>query len=255
MSTRALYVWRRNFEVYLTRWWVKVIPPILEPVLYVLAFGFGLGALVGKVSYQGNTLDYLIFMCPGILAVTIMFWAFFETTYSSYIRMEFQKTFDGVLATPLLAGDVIAGEWLWGATKSFLACSIMLLMLGAMNVVTWPTSLWVLPLSFLGGLLFSSMGLITTALSPDIESFNLPIFLGVMPMFMFSGTFFPIDVLPAWALPIAKALPLTQVSYLVRGACLGQMPESWELYLFALVGWNAVGAYFAFRLMKRRMVK
>jgi lipooligosaccharide transport system permease protein len=251
----ALRVWQRDAAVFRKGWLVNAIPPMAEPVLYVVAFGFGLGSLVGTVVYLGEPIRYLDFMAPGIVAVTIMFWSYFETTYASFVRMEYQKTFASMLATPLLVTDVIGGEWLWGATKSVFASVIMLVMLALLGLLHWPTWLWIVPLAALGGLLFSALGLITTAVSPSIELFNLPIFLLIFPMFLFSGTFFPIDILPAWALWVAYAMPLTHVSFLARGAALGQFPPFWGWSLVYLVVTAAAVSALAFRLMRRRMVK
>src|SRR5690606_12771119 len=121
VSYRAWQVWMRDLEVYRTTWKTNFLPPLLEPVLYVLAFGVGMGRLVGDIEYQGAVLSYLQFMFPGVIAVAVMFWAFFETTYASFIRMYYQKTFEAIVATPLQAEDLIAGEWLWGASKSVIA--------------------------------------------------------------------------------------------------------------------------------------
>jgi lipooligosaccharide transport system permease protein len=169
--------------------------------------------------------------------------------------MYYQRTFDAITATPLQVEDVIAGEWLWGATKSLIAATIMMAITGAFGILSWPSSLLVLPVAVLGGLLFAALGLITTALSPQIETFNFPIFVLVMPMFLFSGTFFPIDILPAWAMAFAWALPLTHVSYLVRGACLDAMPTFWvwNVAYLVLIGFVSTGA--AVALMRRRLVK
>lgn len=221
LSWRALRVWQRDADVYFTVWKTEFLPPLLEPILYVFAFGLGLGQLVHEVHYQGRTLHYLEFVAPGILAVAIMFWAFFETTFSSYVRMYYQKTFDAILATPLLVEDVILGELLWGATKSVIAATIMLLVLTALRLVAWPTGLWVLPIAAVGGLLFAGLGLIMTSAVKTISQFNVPVFVLIMPMFTFGGTFFPIDVLPPWALAIAWCLPLTHLSLLARAAVLG----------------------------------
>ena len=132
ISWRTLHVWRRNGEVLLTTWYTNFIPPLLEPVFYVLAFGFGIGGLVGDFKFQGQEMSYLQFVAPGVVAVAVMFWSFFETTYSSFVRMYYQRTFDAMIATPLLVEDVIAGELLWGATKAFGAGTLMLCMLSAL---------------------------------------------------------------------------------------------------------------------------
>jgi lipooligosaccharide transport system permease protein len=254
-SRRAWRVWLRNSDVYRATWHLNFLPPLMEPVLYILAFGIGMGSLIGVVTYRGRELPYLHFMVPGIVSVAIMFWAYFENTYSSFVRMYYQRTFDAILATPLLVEDVICGEWLWGATKSLLAASLMLGAIAFFGIFEWPAALLVIPIAIVGGLLFASLGLITTALSPSIETFNLPIFLLVFPMFLFSGTFFPIDILPEWAMAVALALPLTHVSFLVRGACLGIAPPHLLASIAYLALLTPVLAWTAFVLMRRRLVK
>ncbi len=255
ISWRSIKVWQRDAEVLWATWFLNLLPPLLEPILYVLAFGFGIGSLIHEVHYLGKEFSYLSFMAPGVVSVAIMFWAFFETTYSSFVRMYYQKTFDAILATPLLVEDVIAGEWLWGASKAVMASGIMLVMLSLFGLVNWPEGLWVVAISIVGGLLFSAIGLITTALCPRIEMFNLPIFLVIFPMFLFSGTFFPINVLPTLAEKVAYLLPLTHISFLVRGACLSTWPSFWILNVSYLVVTTLIASWLALVLMKRRLVK
>lgn len=254
ISPRALRVWQRDIEVYRTNWRTEFLPPLLEPILYVFAFGYGLGALVSHVPYLGSQITYLHFMAPGIVAVAIMFWAFFETTYSSFVRMYYQRTFDAILATPLLVEDVIVGEMLWGATKAVIAATIMLGVLTALHLVAWPTGLWVIPVAVIGGLLFAGLGLVITAITTNISQFNLPIFLLITPMFVFSGTFFPVDVLPLWVRVVAWTLPLTHVSALVRAAALGATDPlaAWHVAYLAVMALALPVAGLV--LMKRRLI-
>jgi lipooligosaccharide transport system permease protein len=255
VSPRALRVWQRDADVFRTTIWVNFLPPMLEPVLYILAFGLGLGSLVKTVPYLGGQISYLTFMVPGVVSVTVMFASYFETTYSSFVRMYYQRTFDAIVATPLLVEDVIAGEWLWGATRAVMASSIMLIMISFFRLVHWPGGLLIVPVALLGGLLFAALGLITTALVPQIDQFNLPMFILVFPMFLFSGTFFPIDILPAWAARVAWVLPLTHVSSLIRGACLGRHPPHLAASLVYLILVTLGAASVALLLMRRRLVK
>ena len=255
ISFRALHVWRRNAEVLLTTWYTNLLPPLMEPVLYVLAFGFGIGSMVKEFSFQGQNISYLKFVAPGVVAVAVMFWSFFETTYSTFVRMYYQRTFDAMIATPLLVEDVIAGELLWGATKSFGAGTIMLCMLTLFELSVWPSAFWVLPVAAIGGLLFSSVGIIVTALSPKIEAFNLPVFLLIFPMFLFSGTFFPLEQLPHWAYQLAQLLPLTHVCALIRGAFLGLAPQDLSVHVLYLLFVTTALCWLSVKLMHRRLVK
>ena len=255
ISFRAFRVWQRDVDVYLTNWKTEFLPPLSEPILYVFAFGFGLGSLIHDVHYQGKVITYLRFMAPGIVAVAIMFWSYFETTYSSFVRMYYQRTFDAILATPLLVEDVILGELLWATSKAVIASTIMLAVLSILGLVAWPSGLWVIPLSAVGGLLFAALGLVVTSVTKNISSFNLPMFLLVMPMFMFSGTFFPVEILPQWALWIAWAVPLTHVSYLVRAAVLG-WPHPGLVWSALYLGAFALSlSALALKLMKRRLIQ
>ncbi len=254
VSWRAVRVWRRNVDVFLVTLPIEGLPAIIEPVLYLLAFGLGLGTLIGTVHYQGQAVAYLRFLAPGTVAVAILFWSYFEMTYSSYIRMYYQKTFDAILATPLLVEDVIFGEMLFAATKSVLAATVMLAVISCFGVVTYPSGLLVIPIAALGGFFFAGVGLVFTSMVRNISHFNVPMSLFVLPMFTFGGTFFPIDVLPAWAAPIAWCLPLTHVSLLVRAATLGiANPHAVWSVVYLAAGAALFGAL-ALARMKRRLV-
>lgn len=226
ISRRFFRVWQRNFMVYRRIWKINFLPPLLEPFFYLLAFGVGLSGLVGKVSYLGRELSYTAFITPALLAINMMQNAFFENTYASFVRMYYQKTFDAMMATPLSLQEIILAEIIWGATKSFLATGVMLLVVSLFGLVHYPHGLLILPLSFLGGIAFGSMGMLFTGIVPSIDLFNLPVFLFITPMFLFSGTFFPLESLPSWAQQLAMALPLTHLVEATRRLCIGELPAS-----------------------------
>ena len=254
VSRHAWRVWQRDAEVYRTTWLINFLPPLLEPIFYVLAFGLGMGQLIGTVMYQGEEIRYLHFMVPGVISVAIMFWPFIDNTYGSFVRMHYQGTFNAIMATPLLVEDVIIGEWLWGTTKAVVASSLMLVMMGLFGLITWPSGLLVIPIAIIGGCLFAALGLITTAISPNIDAFNLPIFIIMFPMFLFSGTFFPVDILPPWAFGAAMVLPLTHISSLIRGVCLGTVPDFWIWSIVYLLSFTTIATSLAIVLMRRRLV-
>ena len=255
ISRRFIRIWQRNLTVYRKSWKISFIPPLLEPLFYLLAFGIGLSGLVGNVRYQGSEISYVGFIAPGLIAISVMYNAFFETTYSSYVRMYYQKTFDAMMATPLSLQEIIAGEIVWGATRSLIASAIMLVVISFFGLLSYPGSLIILPLAFLGGIAFGSIGMVFTGMVANIEMFNLPVFLFITPMFLFSGTFFPTENLPLWAQHFASVLPLTHLVILTRALSLGKLHLSllWQvsyLLLFSVI-------FFPLALLKmhKRLIK
>jgi lipooligosaccharide transport system permease protein len=180
---------------------------------------------------------------------------FFECTYASYVRMYYQKTYDAIIATPLSIDEVIVGEILWGATRALVNTAIMLPVLLLFGVVDLPWALFVIPFAFVAGLLFASIGMCATALTPGIDTLNLPTFLFITPMFLFSGTFFPLSLLPAPVQYLAIGLlPLTHVVTVIRSLTLSTPAP---LLPFSLL-WLCVATLLVFllsvNLMKRRLV-
>jgi lipooligosaccharide transport system permease protein len=255
ISPRAALVWRRDAEVYMTTWLVNVLPPLLEPLFYLLAFGFGFGVLVGGMSYKNQEVSYLQYLAPGIISIAVMFQSFFECTYGSFVRMYYQKTFDAIICTPLTLEDVVAGEILWGATKSVVGAGFMLVVVKAFGLAAFPDLLLVPLIAFVGGLLFASLAMVFTAICPTIETFNFPMFVLITPMWLISGTFFPVDLLPPWARIIGQSFPLTHVSTLVRAACLGRLSTASPADLVWLAGQIIVFFPLSIYLMKRRLLK
>jgi lipooligosaccharide transport system permease protein len=221
ISRRFFRIWQRNFTVYQKTWKISFLPPLLEPFLYLMAFGMGLSALVGSFDYRGNEVSYIVFIAPALLAVTIMYNAFFETSYASFVRMYYQKTFDAMLATPLTLEEIITGEIVWAATKAIIAAVLMLGVISLFGLVSYPAGLLLIPLALLGGIAFGSIGMVFTSMVPSIETFNIPVFLFITPMFLFSGTFFPVENLPIWAQMLALFFPLTHLVSLARSFCMG----------------------------------
>ncbi|HOB59576.1 MAG TPA: ABC transporter permease [Methanoregulaceae archaeon] len=251
ISRLSLNVWRRNWDVFFKTYQVNFLPPFIEPVLYLLAIGFGLGMYVGEI----NGIPYVNYVAPALLAISIMNASFFECTYSSYVRMYYQKTFDAMIATPLSLDDVITGELLWGATRSLIYSSVMLLVLILFGVVDLPLSLLIIPFSFLAGLLFACIAMCFTAITPGIDALNYPAFLFITPMFLFSGTFFPLEVLPQTVQVIAiTLLPLTQLVIITRSLTLSSLSPLFLYSLLWIIMVTALCFILSLRLMRRRLI-
>jgi lipooligosaccharide transport system permease protein len=255
LSRRFIRVWQRNLTVYRQSWKISFIPPLLEPLFYLLAFCAGLSALVGNIRYQDQEISYVRFIAPALVAITVMNSAFFENTYGSFVRMYYQKTFDAMMATPLTVEEIIAGEIVWGATKAVIATAIMMAVISGFGLIHYPEGLLLLPLAFLGGLAFGAAGMVCTALVPTIELFNLPVFLFITPMFLFGGTFFPVENLPLWAQTTANFLPLAQMVNLARAFTTGRIDASLLLGLGYLTIFTAAAFPLAIIKMRRRLIK
>lgn len=200
-------------------------------------------------------LPYVRFIAPAILAASVMNASFFECAYGSYVRMYYQKTFDAILATPVTLKEVILGEILWGATRgviSAVSISIILLILGIANPIG---TLLAIPLSFLAGILFSGIALCFSAVSPSIDTISYPATLFIAPMFVFSGTFFPLNILPEFIQVIALVfLPLTHVVSLCRYLMEGVPDPLWLLNITWILAGMIIFSYLAIRLFERRLI-
>ncbi len=255
ISSRFLRIWNRNYMIYRKTWKVSFMPPLLEPLLYLAAFGLGMSGLVGDVSWRDRSMPYIVFIAPALLSVNMMYNGFFETTYGSFVRMYYQKTFDAMLATPLFLEEIITGEIIWGATKSVIASTIMLAIISLFGLIRYPEGLIFIPLSFLAGIAFGSIGMYFTAVVRNIDLFNLPIFLFITPMFLFSGTFFPLDTLPDWARVLAYCLPLTHLVEISRAIGIGPFDTFALWNLLYLILFSAVFYPLALAKMRKRLIK
>ena len=258
LTYRVWKVWHRNFDVFMKTIKVNFLPSLLEPILYLLAFGYGLGGFIQNIGGQ----PYINFIAPALVAIAVMNGAFFECTFGSFVRMYYQKTFDAIVATPVSVEEVVAGELLWGATRATINATIVLIVIAVFGLIASPLFLLVPLIAFFGGLMFASIAMCFTALAPDIDFFNYPSFLFVTPMLFLSGTFFPLTSLPSAAQATAMGvLPLTHIVNIARGvvaghteAILGLNPQ---MLLPISIAWIVLVAIFFFivsiNLMKKRL--
>ena len=252
LSYRIWKVWTRNKDVFMKTYKTNFIPSLLEPILYLLALGFGLGGFIQSINGQ----PYAQFIAPALVAVSMMYSSFYECTYASFVRMYFQKTFDAIIATPVNIEEVITGEILWGATKSLINSSIVLLVVFVFGLLTSPLFLLIPIISFIIGLLFSSIAMCFTAILPNIEAFNYPGFLYITPMFLLSGTFFPLTSLPEALQIIAQILfPLSNATIITRSLAFGNIQLSFFLNLLWVLILTPIFFILSINLMKKRLIK
>ncbi|HCU24895.1 MAG TPA: nodulation protein NodJ [Deltaproteobacteria bacterium] len=247
---RIFKVWRRDFLVWQKYFLASLVANFGEPLLYLFALGYGLGRMVPEI--QGMT--YPQFIAPAILITTVMNSASFETTFSSYTRMEVQKTFNGIATTPVSMSEVVGGEILWAATKAMVSSSVIFLVLALFGLIS---SVWValMPLVMAcTGLLFASMGMLMTSFARSYDHFTYYFTMFVSPMFLFSGTFFPLDNLPAWAKGLAYFLPLTYPVQVARHLFAGEFSFRDIIYLGGMLTAAAAIGVFAVKRLVRRLI-
>jgi lipooligosaccharide transport system permease protein len=251
LSLRSIAVWRRHFLV----WRKLAIPSILgnlaDPLLMLFGLGYGLGAVIGNVDGT----SYFAFLAGGFLASSTMYAATFESLYSAFSRMHVQRTWEAIVNAPMMLEDVLAGEWLWAATKALAAGICMLAVVAVFGYASFPMSLAALLVVALIGLAFGALGLAINALASGYDFFSYYMTLVLTPMMMLSGVFFPVDKLPAMVQAIAQTLPLYHGVALVRPLLAGTVPENALLHVAVLVGYALAGYYLATVLTRRRLLK
>jgi lipooligosaccharide transport system permease protein len=246
-------VWRRYFLVFVKGIVYYLVTTFVEPFLYLLAFGVGVGSLIGTLEAGGRHLTYRSFIFSGIIAQTALFQGFYEGSYGAFVRMYYQRIFQSIAITPITLSEVLWGELIWDASKATLAAEVVAL-IGVGSRTFPPLSLLtLLPVCFLSSLLFSGMGLASAAYSRSIDELGYPQYLLVFPMFLFCGVFYPVEDLPRALQPVAWFFPLTAVNSLVRTLTLG-LPFQPRAVAISLA-WLVVSVVVSRRAMTRRLIK
>lgn len=240
-------VWRRHALIFRRTWMINLIPPMSEPIFYLLSFGFGLAPMIGTFVVNGVELSYLKFIAPGMVAVGICFQAFFEGAYGSFVRLRFQKTWHGLLTGPLSFGEIYFGDLLWAATRGMIAGMVTALVTLIMGLVTVPALLFMLPVILLGSLTFAALGIMVSGAIKTIDHINIPVFLFIVPMFTFSGTFFPRENLPPAFANFAGYLPLANLVDLLRMPIIPTRGWVWDIVVLAL--WGIAPTWVGYRLI------
>jgi lipooligosaccharide transport system permease protein len=245
--------------VFLRNWlvWKKLAIPslvgnIAEPLMWLVAFGYGMGALIGQVEMGGEKVPYILFLASGSICMSAMNAATFEALYSAFSRMHVQKTWDGIMNAPVRLDDVVLAEMLWAAFKALFSVTAILLVMMALGIshswrllVAWPVLLGV-------GITFSCMALIFNALAKGYDFFTYYFTLFLTPMMFLSGIFFPREQLPAFVRVIADWLPLSVAVDLVRPMFLDRWPDEPVRLVAVLAAFAGVSFWIALALTRKR---
>jgi lipooligosaccharide transport system permease protein len=244
-------VWRRNLLVWRKLAVASVLGNIADPLLYMLALGYGLGSLVGEVG----GMSYVAFIGTGMVCQSAMFTSSFEGMYSAFSRMHVQRTWEAIINAPIALDDVVFAEWIWCGTKAVMSTAAILVVIQALGFGhTW-LALFILPLGFVVGLCFGALGLVMNALAPGYDFFTYFFTLVITPMLLFSGVYFPVDQMPAWLATVASALPLKHAIDIARPLMLGKIPSQIVTHVIVLLAYSISAYYVAVVLTRRRLLK
>jgi lipooligosaccharide transport system permease protein len=239
----------RELTMYKRYWRSTTFSSVVEPTIYLLAFGFGFGSLVAKVAGY----DYLDFVGTGIVATAVLFSSAFPGMFSTFVKRTFQKTYDAVLAAPVDTEELVTAEALWISLRAGLYGAVPMLVAVSFGLEPSPGMLLVPLIGILTGFGFAAFGIWVSGIVPSIDSFGYVISAVLTPLFLVAGTFFPIDGLPDWAQTAALANPLYHCVELVRGAVFGlSAGDVW--HVLALVVFAGAMWLLAVRRLRSRLV-
>lgn len=252
LSMRWWPVFLRNLLVWRKLAIPSLIGNIAEPLIWLVAFGYGMGALVGQVEVNGTKVPYILFLASGSICMSAMNAASFEALYSAFSRMHVQKTWDGIMNAPVGLDDVVLAEMLWAAFKAiFTTTAILLVMLG-LGISHSPKLLVAWCVLAGAGITFSSIALIFNALAKGYDFFTYYFTLFMTPMMFLSGVFFPLEQLPGFVRAIAAWLPLTNAVALVRPLFMDQWPADALRHGLVLVVYGVAAFWLALALTRKR---
>lgn len=251
ISLRCWPVVQRNLLVWKKLALPSLLGNIAEPLIILVAFGYGLGALVGRV----NDLPYIVFLASGSICMSTMYAASFEAMYSAFSRMQMQKTWDSILNAPIALDDIVFAEMLWAGIKALITATAIALVLVVLGISRTPMLLLALPLLFLVGLTFAAIALVFNALAKGYDFFTYYFTLVLTPMTFLSGVYFPVEQMPVGLQRVAAMLPLSAAVELVRPLVIGVWPTRWLQPLAVLLAYAAVGFWIALALTRRRFYR
>ena len=236
--------------------WIIIFSGVFEPIFYLIGIGLGIGAIAGPLTLaDGRQVAYVAYVAPALLATAAMNGAVFETIFNVFFKLNYAKTYEGVLATPMGITEIAIGEMLWALMRAALYAVAMFVIMLVTGMILSPWGVLMVPVALLVADAFAAAGLAGTAYLRTVNDFDVPMGLIVMPMFLFSGTFFPIQIYPEWVQVLVQLTPLYHAINLIRGLSTGliSLAQAWDfVYLLAFF---AISMTIAMRQMEKRLIK
>jgi lipooligosaccharide transport system permease protein len=253
-TRRARYLFERSVYLY-RRQWLMIASGFLEPLFYLAAIGFGVGALVGSVpGPNGEPVPYQVFVAPALLASSMMNGAITEVMFNAYGKLRWEKVYDAVLATPLGVGDIALGEIGWAIFRGGLYAVGFVCVMAVLGLIRSPLALLTIPGALLEGFAFAAAGLAATTFVRGWQDFDL-IQVVLQPLFLFSGTFFPLDLYPEPLRIVVQLTPLYHAVALLRALSLGVLDAGMVVHVLYLAAMGLIGLVIVSRRLDKLLLK
>jgi lipooligosaccharide transport system permease protein len=254
-ASPALRVFEKDLVVFRRTWHSYLLSGLSQPFLYLVSMGIGLGLYVNRNGVAPGGVSYIVYLAPALLVTQAMMAAAFESAWPIMSKMEWDKTYIAALNTPVRVGDLLVGDLIWIGFWATLRSVLFLAVILALGAAASPLVVFAVPVSILTALSFSAPIMAFTATQKGDGGFNALFRFGITPLFLFSGTFFPVEKLPVFLQPVAWVTPLYHGVAVARSLSLGEVqPIAWAVHVGALLAFFAVGFVLARITFRRRMV-
>jgi len=250
---RALKLVRRNLLAY-KHFWIAFVSGFFEPFFYLVAVGFGVGQFIDDVSFVGAQIEYATFLAPGLLAASTLNGAIFDGFFTPFFKLNWMKTYDGIVTTPVSIPDIAVGEVVWATIRGTIYGTGFLAVMLSLGLIHSPWALLGIPAVMLSAGALSAGAMILTGFTKQISSLEKVMTLIVFPLFLFSGTFFPVSLYPRVLQPVVQATPLYHAATLLRSLTTGEVSPATLGHVAYLAGMLILAGAIAIRLMRRRLV-
>lgn len=250
---RALHLVHRNYTAY-RHFWIAFVSGFFEPVFYLVAVGFGVGQFVDSIPYGGRLISYAEFMAPGMLAASVLNGAIFDGFFSPFFKLNWMNTYEGILTTPVNIADIALGEVIWALFRGTTYATGFLIVALALGLVDSVWTALALPAVMLSGAALASGAMVLTSITKQISSLEKVMTLIFFPLFLFSGTFFPVSLYPEPLQPVVMATPLFHAASLLRGLTTGAVGLHLLWHVVYLVAMFVVCSAFTVWKLRRRLI-
>ena len=253
-SGRVLQLLERGYIAFKSSTYMIVISGFLEPVLYLLSFGYGIGKLLPTIAVGGETIKYAAFIAPALLATSAMNGAIYDSTMNVFFKLNHDRIYHGMLATSMGPLDVALGEIGWALIRGFSYACAFMLVIAPLGLVVSAWGLLAIPAAVLIAFGFASCGMAVTSYMKSFQQLEI-VNMILLPMFLFSGSFYPITVFPQWLQFVVNLLPLSHAIDLVRGLCLGHINFAIAGHALYFVVMIVIGLFFTTKRLNALFMK